>query len=82
MVQDNAPADCSPEDPDIVREYMRSRNRIALVAQPVNSPDFNVNDLDFFHAIQSLQYKASPCTIQELIDAVYVAYDAFSPIKI
>ena len=36
---------------------------------------------DFFSAIQSLQYKEAPKTIDELITAVEKSFDAFSSIR-
>ena len=44
--------------------------------QPPNSPDMNVLDLGYFNAIQSLQHKAAPQNIDELILAVYESFDA------
>jgi hypothetical protein len=43
---------------------------IRLICQPPNSPDFNVLDLGFFRAIQTIQYKKNAKTIQELLPAV------------
>ena len=43
---------------------------ISLIQQPPNSPDFNVLDLGFFNAIQSLQMQGSTDTIDEMIAAV------------
>ena len=42
--------------------------------QPANSPDMNILDLGFFHSIQTLQYKTKPETMEELIQAVQVAF--------
>lgn len=41
-----------------------------LVCQPANLPDFNVLDLGFFNSIQSIQYKTSSKTTEELVAAV------------
>jgi len=41
-----------------------------LVCQPANSSDFNVLDLGFFNSIQSIQYKTSSKTTEELVAAV------------
>ncbi|KAF0735363.1 hypothetical protein Ae201684P_022447 [Aphanomyces euteiches] len=48
---------------------------IQLRNQPPNSPDFNVLDLGFFNAIQSLQHQSTPSNIDELIGAVLHAFD-------
>ena len=49
---------------------------VQLVCQPPNSPNMNVLDLGFFNAIQSLQHKAAPRNIDELIWAVYESFEA------
>ena len=43
---------------------------ISLVQQPPKSPDFNILDLGFFNAIQSLQMRENIRSIDELIDVV------------
>lgn len=55
---------------------------IKLVNQPPNSPDFNVLDLGFFNAIQSLQHQQSPKTIDDLVYAVQNAYNDIDPNKL
>jgi hypothetical protein len=40
---------------------------IRLVCQPANSPDLIVLDLGFFNTIQSIQYKTTSRTIEELV---------------
>ena len=54
---------------------------IRLMCQPSNSPYLNVLDLDFFNAIQSLQYKDAPKSINELICVVERSFEEFSTIK-
>jgi len=51
-----------------------SKFKIAMANQPPNSPDFNILDLGFFNAIQSLQHKQSTRSIDELISAVENAF--------
>lgn len=51
------------------------------MCQPPNSPYLNVLDLGFFSAIPSLQYKESPKTIDELLNAVVYAYEVFPTIE-
>ncbi|KAH9103658.1 hypothetical protein AeMF1_020114 [Aphanomyces euteiches] len=46
---------------------------IQVANQPPNSPDFNILDLGFFNAIQSLQYQKHTRSIDELIGAVEAA---------
>ena len=43
---------------------------IRLISQPPNSPDFNILNLGFFRAIQTIQYKKNAKTIQDLVPAV------------
>lgn len=40
------------------------------MCQPPYSPDFNVLDLGYFRAIQTLQHKEAPKTVDELVRAV------------
>lgn len=58
------------------------RRNHKIVMQLLNSPDFNVLDLGFFPSIQSLQYKAAPRNMEELIKFTVAAYDAYGPIKL
>jgi hypothetical protein len=48
---------------------------IRLTCQPANSPDFNILDLGFFRSIQSIQYKKSAKTVQDLIPVVQEVCD-------
>ena len=50
--------------------------------QPANSPDFNVLDLGFFNAIQSLQHQIAPTSIEELVTAVETAFRQLEPSKL
>ena len=54
---------------------------ICLMNQPANSPYLNVLDLGFFSAIQSLQYKKSPKSVDELVDVVVKSSNAFLKMK-
>ena len=82
MQHDNAPAHVPPNDEDIVHAGTRSRCNIQLVAQPPNSPDFNVLDLGFFRAVQSLRYKKVAYNLQELVYSAEEAFWMFDPRKI
>ena len=53
-----------------------------LVQQPANSPDFNILNLGFFAAIQSLQVKTTSKTIDELIGATKLAFDEMESLKL
>jgi hypothetical protein len=43
---------------------------IHLISQPPNSLNFNILDLGFFRAIQSIQYKKNAKTLAQLLPAV------------
>ncbi|KAF0714687.1 Aste57867_3751 [Aphanomyces stellatus] len=70
--QDNAgPHTC------VTTKFLRAHgvSGISMTCQPANSPDFNVLDLGFFNAIQNLQQKKPSRSIDQLIDAVTLAFD-------
>ncbi|KAF0685508.1 hypothetical protein As57867_022548, partial [Aphanomyces stellatus] len=52
---------------------------ISMANQPANSPDFNVLDLGFFNAIQSLQQKKKMTSIDSLITAVEQSFFEMPP---
>ena len=49
-----------------------------MTNQPPNSPNFNVLDQGFFNAIQSLQHKEAPKTVDDLIKAVEDSFNAIT----
>jgi hypothetical protein len=54
-----------------------------LVYQPAQSPDFNINDLSFFAAIQSLYYKVPGVNnVIACCNAVQASFEAFDPNKL
>ena len=63
--QDNAGP--KGEDLDIADIWRDDKLDISLTCQPPNSPDFNVLDLGFFNAIQSLQHQNHPKSIDDLV---------------
>lgn len=71
--QDNA----KPHLIDIEKVAEKSREKgwdISVESQPPNSPDFNILDLGFFAAIQSLQQEKAMTNIDELVTAVKEAF--------
>lgn len=68
--QDNAPSHIEFNDPMFCEAVHQSGLDIRLICQPANSPDFNILDLGFFRAIQSIQYKKTAKSVQELIPVV------------
>ncbi|XP_048502969.1 uncharacterized protein LOC125498744 [Beta vulgaris subsp. vulgaris] len=77
--QDNARPHINVNDADFNEAATKDGFQIRLTCQPAQSPDLNVLDLGFFAAIQSLQYKAFPSNVDELVKAVEDAFDAFEP---
>ncbi|KAF0692128.1 Aste57867_16754 [Aphanomyces stellatus] len=59
----------------LTTDFLRAHGveRIDIVPQPAQSPDFNVLDLGLFNSIQSLQYQKRTRNIDELIGAVECA---------
>mmetsp|Transcript_19480 Transcript_19480/g.28658 ORF Transcript_19480/g.28658 Transcript_19480/m.28658 type:complete len:180 (-) Transcript_19480:8-547(-) len=74
--QDNAQPHISPMDMEFCNAVKALDLNVQLVCQPPNSPDMNMLDLGYFNAIQSLQHKAAPQNIDELILAVYESFKA------
>ena len=72
--QDNARSHVKPNDPFVVEAGNADGWKISIKHQPPNSPDFNVLDLGYFNAIQSLQYQTKSFTIPELIKAVEASF--------
>ena len=68
--QDNAKPHLSPNDRQFCEAAKQDGFDIRLVCQPANSPDLNVLDLGFFNSIQSIQYKTTAKTTEELVAAV------------
>lgn len=73
---DNAPPHKKVDEDMLMAAGARSDGfNISFMFQPPNSPDYNVLDLGFFAAIQSLQYHESPTNIDELIFAVEKSFE-------
>jgi len=68
--QDNAPSHLEVNDPVFCEAAKQEGYDIRLICQPPNSPDFNILDLGFFRAIQSIQYKKQAKTVEGLIPTV------------
>ncbi|GJN31965.1 hypothetical protein PR202_gb20429 [Eleusine coracana subsp. coracana] len=70
IVQDNSPSHIEANDALFCEHAKKDGFDIRLVCQPPNSPDFNILDLGFFRAIQSIQYKMAAKTVQDLVPIV------------
>jgi hypothetical protein len=79
--QDNARTHVNNNDPAFIEAASKDGFDIRLMCQPANSPDLNILDLGFFAAIQALQYKEAPKTIDELVSAVVKAFENFPSFK-
>ncbi|XP_065862399.1 uncharacterized protein [Euphorbia lathyris] len=75
--QDNARTHIDQNDEEFCQAASQGGFNIRLMCQPANSPDMNVLDLGFFSAIQALQYKESPTTVDELVHDVVKSYEDF-----
>lgn len=76
--QDNARTHISCDDEDFCRAASQNGFDIRLMCQPANSPDLNILDLGFFRAIQSLQHKKAPKSVDELVNAVVKSFEEYS----
>ena len=76
--QDNAKPHTCGTDELLTEEGSRDGWNIVITNQPPNSPDFNVLDLGFFNAIQSLQHKEAPKTVDDLIKVVEDSFNAIT----
>ncbi|XP_028789840.1 uncharacterized protein LOC114745810 [Neltuma alba] len=72
--RDNVPCHINDNDEEFRRVTCDSGFDIHLMSQPPNSPNLNVLDLGYFNAIQALQHKKAPKTVDALIDAVKKSY--------
>ena len=72
--QDNAGPHTKEGDLDVAAICRDDTFDIQVTCQPPNSPDFNVLDLGFFNAIQSLQHQNYPKTIDDLIACTEKAF--------
>ncbi|GAA0147696.1 hypothetical protein LIER_07333 [Lithospermum erythrorhizon] len=80
--QDNARTHLNPNNEAFQVAATQSGLDIRLVCQPPNSPDMNILDLGVFNAIQSLQYKESPRSVRELVDAVIKSFNNYSSLSV
>lgn len=76
--QDNARTHVECGDKDFQEAASKTSFDIHLMCQPANSPDLNILDLGFFSAIQSLQHKECPKTIEDLVRAVEESFKKYS----
>jgi hypothetical protein len=65
--QDNVKPHINPLDQEFLHVSYIDGFHIRLRKQPPNNPNFNVLDLGFFNAIQSLQHQHAPKRIDDLI---------------
>ena len=75
--QDSAKFHIAPNDLDWRANVEATGKHIEIFNKPANSPDTNINDLSFFHLIQSLYYDEFPLDEWQLIAAIQCAFDAY-----
>jgi len=73
--QDNAPSHLPVNDLVFCEAAKQQGFDIRLICQPPNSSDFNILDLGFFRAIQSIQYKKNAKIVEDLVPAVQQVND-------
>ena len=80
--QDNARAHVLEADPLIVEAGTAGGWQIHVKNQPANSPDLNVLDLGLFNAISKMQARVVKNDTDDLIAAVYAAFNELPFFKI
>ncbi|XP_057789677.1 uncharacterized protein LOC131006538 [Salvia miltiorrhiza] len=80
--QDNARTHVDPNDVEFQEVASQNGFDIRLMCQPANSLDFNILDLGFFRAIQSMQEKKKTNNIAELIQAVEMSFAEYSSVHV
>ncbi|GAA0173573.1 hypothetical protein LIER_27161 [Lithospermum erythrorhizon] len=79
MQQDTTRPHIDPLDAKFLEAAQGNGFDIRLTCQPPNNPNLNVLDLENFRAIQSLQYRQAPRTIDELVEAINKSFEELSP---
>lgn len=77
--QDNAKPHIFPDDDTFVYACEEQGLALTLTNQPPNSPDFNVNDLGLFRALDKRRQEVESNNLAELIENVKKAYADFPP---
>lgn len=80
--QENARSHVRSNDRSVLWASRRGNQKITMVNQPPNSPDFNVSDLGIFHSIQSTQNSRMSSSLMELVASVHHAFKNYSSEKL
>ncbi len=80
--QDNAKAHVLEADPLVAAAGTRGGWHIHLKNQPANSPDLNVLDLGLFNVMAKTQSRTAKSSVDDLIAAVYGAFEELPAFKI
>ena len=80
--QDNAKAHVLENDPLVIQAGTVGGWCISVKNQPPNSPDFNVLDLGIFNALAKQQSRVVKSNVDDLIAAVYGAFEQLPAFKI
>ena len=78
--QDGASSHIENSDEEFTQHARNHLCNIKILVQPAKSPDLNLLDLSFFHALQSEQWKSGvENTVDGLMRQVLEAYRTFEP---
>ena len=77
--QDNARPHLLPDDPQFLAAAEMNGLRLRFKHQSPNSPNQNIKDCGFFASIQSISQEETCNSLDELIAAVKLVYDNYSP---
>lgn len=75
--QDNAKPHIFPDDVDFVSACEDQGLLLRMVNQPPNSPDFNINDLGLFRALDAKRLELESNNLEELIENIKATYASY-----
>ena len=76
--QDGATPHTGKDNPEILNSAGMGRGwLVELKTQPLQSPDFNVNDLVFFASLKSRVWRANASSVDELVLNVFDQYEEY-----
>jgi hypothetical protein len=64
----------SMDDVNVLAALVHLGLNLQVINQPANSPDLNVNDLGFFHSLQTMHLRTPKTTtmqLKEMVEKVY-----------
>lgn len=82
LQQDNARPHILPDDEQFLQACATEGLNVSIINQPPNSPDFNVNDLGFFRALDACRSEELSKNLRELVQNVEQAFNDFDAEKL